>query len=260
MGEFPSGQRGQTVNLLLFSFDGPNPSSPTRNAPKNSGLFLFQTIHHTDLANPLQGLFYARKKRDIARKRIFYVKNFISNVGEGAMKVEVNDFDIRHYSALVNNSPMYNRMKKFTVLCGAVFIFIALLTILVALKDRTVDPVMIICLTTVFFVFGVYVYRTRKANPAVSFRTFTEKNPDYKLKVSFEEEEIVLNSSTSFSNTNSTYKYVRLARAAAKDGFFIILVEGTGYIVFDKNEIVEGTAEELRALLRSKLGTKFKEK
>ena len=29
MEEFPSGQRGQTVNLLLFSFDGPNPSSST---------------------------------------------------------------------------------------------------------------------------------------------------------------------------------------------------------------------------------------
>ena len=30
MEEFPSGQRGQTVNLLLFSFDGPNPSSSTK--------------------------------------------------------------------------------------------------------------------------------------------------------------------------------------------------------------------------------------
>ena len=29
MEEFPSGQRGQTVNLLLFSFDGSNPSSST---------------------------------------------------------------------------------------------------------------------------------------------------------------------------------------------------------------------------------------
>ena len=29
MGEFPSGQRGQTVNLLLLRFDGSNPSSPT---------------------------------------------------------------------------------------------------------------------------------------------------------------------------------------------------------------------------------------
>ncbi len=29
-GEFPSGQRGQTVNLLVFTFGGPNPPSPTR--------------------------------------------------------------------------------------------------------------------------------------------------------------------------------------------------------------------------------------
>ncbi len=30
MGEFPSGQRGQTVNLLRNRFDGSNPSSPTK--------------------------------------------------------------------------------------------------------------------------------------------------------------------------------------------------------------------------------------
>ncbi len=30
MGDFPSGQRGQTVNLLSFDFGGPNPPSPTR--------------------------------------------------------------------------------------------------------------------------------------------------------------------------------------------------------------------------------------
>ncbi len=29
MGDFPSGQRGQTVNLLVFTFGGPNPPSPT---------------------------------------------------------------------------------------------------------------------------------------------------------------------------------------------------------------------------------------
>ena len=29
MEEFPSGQRGQTVNLLSYDFDGSNPSSST---------------------------------------------------------------------------------------------------------------------------------------------------------------------------------------------------------------------------------------
>ena len=31
LGEFPSGQRGQTVNLLHHCFGGPNPPSPTTN-------------------------------------------------------------------------------------------------------------------------------------------------------------------------------------------------------------------------------------
>ena len=30
MGVFPSGQRGQTVNLLAFAYDGSNPSAPTK--------------------------------------------------------------------------------------------------------------------------------------------------------------------------------------------------------------------------------------
>ncbi len=46
MGEFPSGQRGQTVNLLLFSFDGSNPSSPTskRSDTKVSEFFAYGGI------------------------------------------------------------------------------------------------------------------------------------------------------------------------------------------------------------------------
>ena len=34
MGVFPSGQWGQTVNLLLFSFGGSNPPAPTKKAQR----------------------------------------------------------------------------------------------------------------------------------------------------------------------------------------------------------------------------------
>ena len=45
MGDFPSGQRGQTVNLLLFSFGGPNPPSPTTNRkPTASCLFFLREM------------------------------------------------------------------------------------------------------------------------------------------------------------------------------------------------------------------------
>ena len=39
MGDFPSGQRGQTVNLLSVDFGGPNPPSPTRKKHCESGAF-----------------------------------------------------------------------------------------------------------------------------------------------------------------------------------------------------------------------------
>ena len=41
MGEFPSGQRGQTVNLLRYRFDGSNPSSPTRERQGKLVFFYF---------------------------------------------------------------------------------------------------------------------------------------------------------------------------------------------------------------------------
>ena len=43
MEEFPSGQRGQTVNLLSFDFGGPNPPSSTieKQLAIPSGLFFY---------------------------------------------------------------------------------------------------------------------------------------------------------------------------------------------------------------------------
>ena len=41
MGVFPSGQWGQTVNLLLFSFGGSNPPAPTKNSSIRTGCWSF---------------------------------------------------------------------------------------------------------------------------------------------------------------------------------------------------------------------------
>ncbi len=40
MGEYQSGQMGQTVNLLVYTFGGSNPSSPTKESLK--GLFFIE--------------------------------------------------------------------------------------------------------------------------------------------------------------------------------------------------------------------------
>ena len=48
LGVFPSGQWGQTVNLLLFSFGGSNPPAPIKkNTQKRKflGVFLLHKTH-----------------------------------------------------------------------------------------------------------------------------------------------------------------------------------------------------------------------
>jgi hypothetical protein len=39
MGRFPSGQRGQTVNLLAYAFEGSNPSLPIAPSPREGAFF-----------------------------------------------------------------------------------------------------------------------------------------------------------------------------------------------------------------------------
>ena len=46
MGVFPSGQWGQTVNLLLFSFGGSNPPAPTKNS---SVVMTLEFLFYADL-------------------------------------------------------------------------------------------------------------------------------------------------------------------------------------------------------------------
>jgi len=176
------------------------------------------------------------------------------------MKIEIKDFDIRHYSALIRNSAAYRKIKNVTVFSGIMFLLVALMTVWNAVATHSADSVMITCTTVIFAMFMALGYRLRKLGPIKGFEVFKTKNPNFHSIVTFGEERIDVEGHSDVSDTNSSYDYVRVASAEEKDGFFIVLLEGSGYIVFSENEIIEGTAEEFRSLLRKKIGTKYKEK
>ena len=52
MGVFPSGQWGQTVNLLLFSFGGSNPPAPTKNS---SVVMTLEFLFYPEVCKASQG-------------------------------------------------------------------------------------------------------------------------------------------------------------------------------------------------------------
>ena len=64
MGGFPSGQRGQTVNLLLHDFDGPNPSPPTKKRLEyeNAQAVFISFIYHFFIQYEIPGNYCAYGK------------------------------------------------------------------------------------------------------------------------------------------------------------------------------------------------------
>ena len=54
LGVFPSGQWGQTVNLLLFSFGGSNPPAPTKNS---SVIMTLEFLFYPDFVKDCKGGF-----------------------------------------------------------------------------------------------------------------------------------------------------------------------------------------------------------
>ena len=176
------------------------------------------------------------------------------------MKIEINNFDIRHYSVLIKNSVSYRKLKKLFLVEGVSFVLVALLNVFVVFVCHSVNAFMILCLTIAFALFIVVGLRLRQSDPVKGYKKFLEKNPDYRLKAAFNDDKVVLEGHTAFSDTNSSYDYARIISAEEINGFFDIHLDSSGYIVFDGTEITEGTPEELRALLRAKLGQKYKAK
>jgi hypothetical protein len=62
MGGFPSGQRGQTVNLLSYDYDGSNPSPPTNKADQKACIFGFLVRFLSD--NAASNIFQRVLKND----------------------------------------------------------------------------------------------------------------------------------------------------------------------------------------------------
>ena len=65
MGVFPSGQWGQTVNLLLFSFGGSNPPAPTKNS---SLVKMLEFLFCRNFSKHIQGWIRTASTRRIVRR------------------------------------------------------------------------------------------------------------------------------------------------------------------------------------------------
>ena len=76
----------------------------------------------------------------------------------------------------------------------------------------------------------------------------------------FNDEGIIIDTKTDKGSKHAEYAYDKFISAAEKEGFFLMNISIAGYVACNAEDFIEGTPDELRALLRTKLGGKFKEK
>ena len=71
-GEYPSGQRGQTVNLLAYAFTGSNPVSPTHRGPLKRGPLYFGVVRkRTGLMGSLLQGRVANQSHQLVRRQSY---------------------------------------------------------------------------------------------------------------------------------------------------------------------------------------------
>ncbi|MBR4724124.1 MAG: hypothetical protein IK072_05275 [Clostridia bacterium] len=133
------------------------------------------------------------------------------------MKIEVKDFDIRHYSALIRNSAAYKKLKNVMIFTGIVFLVVALSIVLNTFATHSANGVMITCLSVIFAMFIALGIRMRQLDPVKGFKKFRTKNPNYNIKVSFGDEEITLDTADKLLQ----YKNSVLLFMSSKDIYFL---------------------------------------
>ena len=76
-GEYQSGQMGQTVNLLVYTFGGSNPSSPTKARQNRSG-FYFENQVFEEIAEVAQSVEHQPSKLRVAGSNLVFRSNYAS--------------------------------------------------------------------------------------------------------------------------------------------------------------------------------------
>ena len=79
MGEYQSGQMGQTVNLLVYTFGGSNPSSPTKARHNRSGFYFEkEIILFEEIAEVAQSVEHQPSKLRVAGSNLVFRSNYAS--------------------------------------------------------------------------------------------------------------------------------------------------------------------------------------
>lgn len=176
------------------------------------------------------------------------------------VKIAVNN-DLKHYSLIIRNTKAYKTTKDIAILMGALFLINSVGLVIDTARTHRPQPFLILLVSAFFLLFVLYMIRLLvRMDPMKLHKKVTEANPGLTGEYTFNDEGIIIGIKTDNGSKHAEYSYDKFISAAEKEGFFLINISVAGYVACNAEDFIEGTPDELRALLRAKLGDKYKEK
>lgn len=167
------------------------------------------------------------------------------------IKAEMS-YSEEHFTAISGKGSKISPIEAI----GAVFFavmstFIIILSIIKHEKPDVIYVITACCLwIAIIFVALLKIF----LSPKRQFERYCKNFPNSKVAIAFEDEQFSFSCSSDVTQGSSLYKYSVINKVDERDGFFVINISGVGITAFKYSEITEGTAEELRNLLKAKLG------
>lgn len=171
------------------------------------------------------------------------------------IKAEVK-YTLKHFQVLLSS-----RKNSLILRIWGIFIIAAIAFALAdninenGLTGNTIGLLVFWCAVLIVFLWLKYMI-----SPQKQFKNYQKNFPNCTNTYCFDEDKLSLTSVSDVSSNTSDYVYDIVESAEEKKGLFLIKIKGVGIVVIGAEEITEGTPEDLRSLLKDRLGKKYKTK
>lgn len=173
------------------------------------------------------------------------------------VKVAVNN-DLVHYSHITKNSIAYKKIKKVTIFIGIMFLLVMCIDIISFSMSRTIKSLTIACTAFIFACFFLFLVIMIKSAPKRTYKRFNAANPNLAGEILFDENAVNINSRSDKASRQLNVPYSRIESVEESEGYVLIKIENSGYVNFNENDMLEGSMNDAKELLCSKVGSKYK--
>ncbi len=173
------------------------------------------------------------------------------------IKANVN-YNLRAHATYIRNTLRYRATRFLVIFSALMYAGFATLSLMSALTNNKTYVEYIMFIVLFFVIFLVSVGRLLALNPNKQYKKYSERYPNANYEIKISDKDISIKIDSDYFKKNAVYDFSKISEAREFMGYFILSIANDEQILFCGNDLTEGTAEEVKKLLISKLGKNYK--